>query len=186
MKHTRTLCAVAGIAAGGAALAYLAGFGPLDPPDGPVAETSPSLAELDEKLDQVLLSTGSLGGGSLIGPWDVFRAPATGNLISSLNSQEIASGRVYVKSIAVFYAYATVFDGPGEMDSMTRPVTPNWIARNTQLFSSTGTEGKGQLATSHIPIDQIVENGLHVSWRSESNGGYVVVRYRVLDEGENP
>ena len=161
------------------AIALAVGFGPLDPPAGPVTETSPSLADLEAKIDA--LGPGALGD-LVAGPGEVFRAPALGALGDNQQSDEIISGRVYVKSMTVAFCDATLFDGPGSVGGDGRPASGDWIARNQQIFVASGNEFATQYTANTVPVEQIVENGLHIAWDSRQSAGFVYVLYRPLPE----
>ncbi len=164
------------ITAGATAIA----LGPLNPPSGPVAETSPSLADLETKIDQVIL--GQSGSSELSAPFEIFKTPSTGNHSSNLSGTLIAEGRVYVESVTAMFSTATVFDGPGAIDTSGRTTTDNWISRVNQTRLQTGgpPNGVGQLTTTTVPIQAIVENGLHAAWFSQFDSGYVIIRYKRL------
>lgn len=181
MGHTGWLKAgLATLAGAGAAatVMIIAAMGPLDPPPGAVSPTSPSLADLEDKLDQVLAA--QAGSSEITGPWEVFRVPATGELLNNTQSTLVVSGRVYVHSLTVYQANAVVFDGAGSIS-----VTPNhvlsgdWISRHYHIYGSSGT-GRGQKSATTVPVGQIVEDGLHVAWNVFEDESFLYVLYKEL------
>lgn len=170
--------AIAALIAAGAAVIAL---GPLNPPPGPVNETTPSLTQIDTKLDQILL--GSPTADEISAPFEVFTAPLAGPFMTSASTATlIAEGRIYVDSVSIMFGEVALFDGPGTFNPATREVVAGtWIARSDNSFSENG--GSAQFTTTTTPVETIVENGLHAAWRSSSQVGYVTIRYKRLTEG---
>lgn len=163
------------IAAGATAIA----LGPLNPPAGPVAETSPSLTDIAADLDTIILN--QTGGIDTSGPFESFRTPAIGNFQRNLSGSLIAEGRVYVHSITHTYGILAVFDGPGSIDVNGRGVSGTWIARSFHGFNSSG--GSAQYTAVTTPVEQVVENGLHAAWRETATEGFITITYKRLTEG---
>ncbi|GEM_PF-1825987 len=165
------------ITAGATAIA----LGPLNPPPGPVSETSPSLAEIKATLDQ-LVATQS-GDSITDGPFDTFTAPLSGSLTNNFASTLIAEGRVYVDSISVQYAEATLFDGPGNIGSGSVVTSGTWICRSFNLFATSGNNGVGEFTTTTTPVRTVVENGLYAAWNAQAtSSGSITVRYKRLPD----
>jgi len=175
-KH-RTALILAAIAAGAAAIA----LGPLDPPPGPVSETSPSLADLKADLDQLILNqSGSIAQS---GPFQAFRVPTTGDFVDSTTSTLVHDGPVYVHDIIIYRGSLTVFDGAGAVDSSGNSLNSNWVGRAAQFYSSGPIDGRGQLNSVRIPVRQVVSSSLHAAWITQSDTGYAIVLYKPTTEG---
>ncbi|MEM0984434.1 MAG: hypothetical protein AAGI17_10845, partial [Planctomycetota bacterium] len=103
-------------------------LGPLEPPVGGVADTSPDLAELQSQLEAV--------SDRLDEPevFEVFNAPLAGSLNDQLFATLVAPGRVFVESITTYHAHATVFDGPGQVDTGFRTLAGDVVGRSTSVF----------------------------------------------------
>lgn len=166
------------ITAGATAIA----LGPLNPPPGPVTETSPSLTTIQADLSDLIIS--QAGNTETAGPYEIYRSPISGDFFSDANGDLIAEGRVYVHSISVLYCQATVFDGPGELDPVGRVITGDWVCRAQNSFVSSAP-GAAQWATTTVPVETIVENGLYAAWRFQAGGelGSIIIRYKRLTEG---
>lgn len=160
-----------------ASSAVILALGPLDPPPGPVSPTAPSLADLDAKLDQLVLAQSNTT--DLSGPYEIFRSPTLGDLTSAQNGTLIAEGRIYVHSVSVLYCKVAIFDGPGTVDAAGRPLTGDWIGRAFHIFSVSGT-GRTQFGTTTVPVEAIVENGLYAAWNANATDGSLVIRYKRL------
>lgn len=163
----------------GVSAAYLAAMGPLDPPAGPVIETSPSLSDLDSKLDQLLSSHGGVMAPS--GPWDIVRVPETGTSVDNPAGTLFVDGPVYVHAIVCHRSYVVIFDGMGSIDSDTyTPVTSNWIGRSNHVWFSENSQGKGQLGTQVTPIEQVASEGIGAAWNSRSEDSFFYILYKPL------
>jgi len=175
MRNPTAIAAIiAAVSAGALALA----LGPLDPPAGPVAETSPSLADLQTDLDEITLNLS--GSAVTAGPFESFIAPNTGNFLSDLNGELIAEGRVYVHSISATFGIAAVFDGPGTIDSNGRPQSGSPVARVYHNYVASGSGIGAQYTTVTTPIEQVVENGLYAAWFARETNGFVTIRFKRL------
>ncbi|MEN0019642.1 MAG: hypothetical protein AAF747_02030 [Planctomycetota bacterium] len=163
------------------ALALGAGqLGPLDPPEGPVTDTSPSLADVDAKLDAIIASQGDCD----LCEFEVFNAPATGPFLDQFESVLVAPGRVYVKSVTVHFAVATLFSGAGgEVNTSGQVISGDVVGRSVALFTSSGN-GRGGFNTSTVELETVVEDGLWVAWdsRASTDVGFVTVVYKMLDD----
>jgi len=178
MKHGVYI--IACILAGMLAALHLGALGPLDPPGGPVTPTEPSLADLEAKIDSIASDVAS--GDFESGPWQVFRAPATGSGSSSLTAQLVAEGPVYVKSVTSFSSRVTVFDGPGAINQDGQPLTDNWIARSLSRIGNSGSGNTVSLQSETVPVEQVVAQELRVAWFTDSGRSFVYVLYRELED----
>lgn len=174
---TPTAAAIAALIGTGAAAIAL---GPLSPPPGPVAETSPSLDDLNTKLDLLVLNQS--GNTEISGPFEVFTAPLVGGLTDNFSGTLIAEGRVYVDSISVQYCEVAVFDGPGNVDTSGQVSAGTWVARAHNVFSP-NNGGTTEYTTTTTPVRTIVENGLYAAWREQYPSGFITIRYKLLDQG---
>lgn len=171
----------AAVAALIAATAAAIALGPLNPPAGPVTETTPSLANIQADLEQILLNQTNAGQDLA---YTAFHAPDSGEFTSSTTSTPIFSGPAYVHEIIVYQGAVTLFDGPGAIDPSDRPLTTNWIGRATNNYVNGGT-GRGQATSTTIPVRQNVQTGLEAAWRALSSEGSLIVLYRPI-QGANP
>jgi len=172
MPANKTVAIVAGAVVAAGSLIAIAQLGPLNPPSGPVADTGPSLAELES-------GTG-LPGGLL--EFEVFNAPADGALETFLQSQLIAEGRVFVKSISGIFVRAAVFDGAGEIDLAGRPVAPlQVVGRIYNNSVGTASDGLAAFSSTTVELNTVVENGLHLAVSSQESVGFVTVVFMRLD-----
>lgn len=179
MKNMRTMAIFGSGVLLASTAAYMMAMGPLDPPAGPVMETSPSLAEIETKLDQVIAQQGT--SGETTGPWEVFRVPAVGALSDNAQGTLVAEGRVYVHSVTSHRSVLAIFDGQGSIDGGTHlALTSNWISRLSHYWSNSGGNGRGQIGTITVPVEQVVENGLYVAWDAETPHSYLYVLYKEL------
>jgi len=164
---------VAAMAVVGIGWAASAQLGPLDPPMGPIADTSPSLAELEAKID-------ALGGGTGIpvGGWDsFFVSPGT----DQLSTIELATGRVLLHKIVVHRAVVVAFDGPGQMSSTGVPLAGEPIGRAFMDFFAEDNVSKGQVTSIDHVFDTIAENGLHLAFDVKAGNASVQILYTQLD-----
>ncbi|GAB4522563.1 MAG: hypothetical protein Tsb0013_25150 [Phycisphaerales bacterium] len=149
-------------------------LGTLDPPPGPIADTSPSLADIHAQLG---------GAPGTTSAWQVWTRPTAGNASDQLQSALIAPGRVHVRSVVAESALLTVFDGPGEIDTLGRVVSGSVVGRASNgAVNNTGVFGANQ-----VFVDVVCENGAHAAWRTQNliggnSAARVIVYYRVLDE----
>lgn len=165
------------IAAGATAIA----LGPLNPPAGPVTETSPSLAEIDAKLDQLVLNQS--GTSETSAPFESFQAPLVGQLTSNLSGTLIAEGRIYVESVTFARNNVYLFDGPGSIDNNANPIAGRWIAKGTATAQGSGGVGLEDFTSITVPVQQIVEDGLYAAWKVDSGSvGSVYILYKDLPE----
>lgn len=173
-KPTAVAVVIAAISTGALALA----MGPLNPPAGPVSETSPSLADLQADLEEITINLA--GSAETAGPYESFRTPAIGDFQSNLAGSLIAEGRIYVHSITHTYGIVTVFDGPGSIDNSGRALSGNWIARSVHNYSVGGPSISVQYTTVTTPVEEIIENGLHAAWFERSPDGFIRILYKRL------
>ncbi len=182
MPSARTLIVgTAAVAVGFVGLSF-AQLGPLDPPAGPIQDTGPDLADLEAQLNalEVSLIQSELSRG----PWEVFTAPDFGGLTDRPSSQLIAPGRVLVHSVTITSIGSVwIFDGPGTIATSSNLVTSgNRIAHVRQGTSTQGTSGRSQVGTQTLPLDVVVENGLHAAWTTQGGAVTVTILYRDLPD----
>lgn len=180
--NTRAIVLVgAGVVAGAMSAAAItspvsvanAAPGTLNPPAGPVQGTGRTLDEIYDRIEATELQVVTLTANA--GPWQN-RTEFPGNT-DRFKSQTIASGRVLVHSIIVYWGDVVVFDGEGTVDSEGAVVagTPVGFARDFALAGGYANQA------SQVVIDTIVENGLDVSWNSRSVFFSYTILYRELD-----
>ncbi|MEL6795655.1 MAG: hypothetical protein AAFO89_02420 [Planctomycetota bacterium] len=164
-----------GLAASVGTLTIAAAFGfaqpdGLEPPAGPVVDTSPSLSSIETKIDQLLLGSGT--PRITEGPWQSYFQQVSSNQLSSI---EITGGRTLVHKVIVFGSYCSVFDGAGSASGGGANPTANVVA----TVASASIQNQN---TIEAPLDVIVENGLHINWDNiEAVGGStVLVLYKEL------
>jgi len=162
--------AAAIVAAGSLISLAVAQLGPLNPPPGPVADTGPSLADLES-------GTGLPGG---LVEFEVFNAPLSGSPSNQFQSTLIADGRVYVKSITSYLLNATLFDGQGQLDNEGIPVTGEVLARSNNDITVSGN-GVATYQTSRTDLGVVVEDGLWAAWENRGSDGWLTVVYLPLD-----
>jgi len=167
LNKSVALTAGAVLAAGSLISIAVAQLGPLNPPPGPVADTGPSLADLES-------GTGLPGG---LVEFEVFNVPQLHQFTSNLTGQEIAPGRVYVKSVTVSRGRVTLFDGPGATDSNGVVTSGNVVGRIVQFPASLGSTRE----TLVVPVNAVVESGLFASWIQGDGFGFLSVTYLPLD-----
>ncbi|MEM9373928.1 MAG: hypothetical protein AAGA55_09820, partial [Planctomycetota bacterium] len=166
------------ITAGTAAIA----LGPLNPPAGPVTETTPSLAEIKTTLDQ--LAASQTGSALADGPFLSFKSHESGDFAQQLTSTPVVDGPVYIHDLIVYRADASLFEGQGAITANGRALTTNWFARSTQSLASSGT-GRAQLGTVVVPVRQVITGNVEAAWSFASEDGYVNILYTPLT-GANP
>jgi len=154
-------------------------LGPLDPPPGPVTDTSPSLGEIESKIDA--LQTGQSGEALPDGPFQVLAIPETGLLTSNLSTAELVTGPVYVHSITAYNARVVLFDGPGQINSSGNRLAGRWVARNNTLFSAEG-DGRGPVQPVTVPVRQEFQDGLHAAWQPQDGDAHFYILYTELQE----
>ena len=162
MKQKRTLCAVAGLVAGGVALGYLAGFGPLDPPDGPVAETSPSLADLEAQIAAIPLGVGGTGL-----PADAFEARVVRDPTLPQGAiVEVLTGPVFLRSVIVRSGRIEVLDGQNQdIAFLSAPaILP---------------DQSGLTATAQFDLNLVIDDAVRIR-RSSNSGTNVTLIYAPL------
>lgn len=167
---------VAGIAIAGGAIALAPISGELDPPAGPVSETTPSLQRLAD-----LISAGSVGSPPAEGWSTAVFAP--GSLSDDQRGAvEIVSGRVFVHQVVVLNAAATVFDGQdGRVNSEGTPTQGNPVTHAHQRYLSENSTGKGQQTAVTIVQDVVIENGLYLAYELFAHNATVQIYYTQLD-----
>lgn len=169
--------AIGALLVGGSVLGGMAAFGPLDPPAGPPSDTSPSLADLEAKIDAI--SSDLQGPIAASGPWQVaaFNSSLQPNVQSS--SVQVGTGPVLLHSIVAFATQVVAFDGAGSI-SGSRPVfgtVPVGAIQDTVQFSS----GPYDIGSSQAIYNVICNDGLHISYNSDSSAAwFVYVYYREL------
>ncbi len=148
-----------------AAVSVAIAMGPLDPPAGPVTETSPSLADLE-----------SLIQSQADGPWQVKTFDSRDGLNSQNNSIEIAPGQqVLLHSINAFRASAYAFDGSGQLSGQG---TVNSGTVVGQVASTSQSSSNSEQAICNV----LCENGLEIAWTYNGSASYFIqVYYKVLN-----
>lgn len=175
MKHIDRLAyVIAGTAIAGGVIAFAPISGELDPPAGPVSDTTPSLAEIGDNLAEIRSS------GLLMEREVLYLEPAS----SGQNSIEITQGPTLVHSIAMFGGDLVVFDGPGEITGAGLTVSGTPIGRCTtesQIVRDTGTgkaaEGRSSASAS---LGVVATGGLHVAWNRDYGNTFIAVYYTEL------
>lgn len=148
-----------------AAVSVTIAMGPLDPPVGPVTETSPSLADLE-----------SLIQSQADGPWQVETFDSRDGLASQNASLQIAGGQpVLLHSINTFRANAYAFDGPGQLSGQG---TVNSGSVVGQASSTSASSANSEQAEFNV----LCQNGLEIAWTYNGSASYFIqVYYKVLD-----
>ncbi|MEL6328913.1 MAG: hypothetical protein AAFR38_04575 [Planctomycetota bacterium] len=172
-----TLGVAAAIVSGSAVLVAHAQLGELTPPPGPVADTKGDLETLTGRVEfanqQLMQQLELLTNVSEPIEREIFISPTAGELQEQFPSTLVAAGRIYVESITVRGARATVFDGPGQINVIGNPSSGTLVGKAHE----SGTD-EGRSVTTELGI--VVENGLYASWDRVWNTGFVQIRYRVL------
>lgn len=161
MRSNKTVALVCGAAIGGGSLlsVALAQLGPLDPPNGPVTNTGPSLSDLaaNEPLPQT------------------FAFPAVGNFSDRAQGVLVESGRLIVECISVSGGRLTIFDGPGSVDNFGSPTSGTVVAR---VSSTWGSQTNASQNTDVLELGVLVNNGLYAAWDANYSTGHVTIVYR--------
>ncbi|MEN0020769.1 MAG: hypothetical protein AAF747_07795 [Planctomycetota bacterium] len=186
MQSSKKLATVsiAGLALAG--LGYLAMAqapipGGLEPPLGPVEDTTPSLAELEAKLDQILATRGEAVAEAAASV-EVFYLQPSGSQTEAI---QVSPGRVLFRGLSGFAVDAVVFDGPGEIniDGVVTTGTP--VARvaseTVRVVTSSSGQGWIGLTSDSVNVDIVVEDGLYLAWGLDSANPSVAVYYTPLD-----
>lgn len=167
---------VAWLVAGVSMSACVLAFGPLgglEPPAGPIGETSPSLADLETKIDELAAST------DLTGEWKtIFIAPRTD--ADQADAQLLVEGRVQVRRTTAFQGVMALFDGPGgTVDSDGVPLDASGAVHHNYNYNQGGS-GASFLPTQ-LESEVVVEDGLYLSYYTFSPSSSVFqIEYREL------
>jgi len=150
--------------------------GPLDPPAGAIQPTSPSLADIGIRLDEIEAANRVTSG-----PWQSWALSADGGTPNQLNAQTIVPGRLLVHQVSVFRGYVAIFDGEGGViDSEARVLSGAVIGHLKHQGNS--ANGQGQLVTAVLPLDVVCEDGLALAFRKEFTNMQIQILYKVLPE----
>lgn len=172
MKHIgRIAWLIAGSALAGGVLAFAPISGELDPPAGPVADTTPSLADLEAKIDALGANGGALGGSKtiIIAPLDGSDQPTAALLVD---------GRVRIIRTTAFSAGFALFDGPGgTVQGSGVPINPAQAVHHN--YQQILTDGIG--IPSQLESDVIVENGLYIGYFTFRIPATILIEYQELD-----
>lgn len=168
-KQTAVAVIVAATSAGALALA----MGPLNPPAGPVAETSPSLADLASILQEPRPTEG---------PWQVATFDMRNGPFSQNTALLLAEGPVLVHSVNVQRCTATLFNGPGSLSGAGTIATGNVVGRAHEDVSGSLSESFVSVSVQ-TDIDVVCDNGLYVAWAgNNANASFIInVYYKPLD-----
>lgn len=173
MRHGQQIgWLIAGAALSGGVLAFAPISGELDPPAGPVSETTPSLSDLSDGLEALLI-----GFENSSGPWESFTIQQADLGQFDGESVQIASGRVHVRSVVVFQANVSLFDGAGEISANNIVLDGTRIGAASSRWSNGGA-GRGQSTSVQTLIDVETVDGLEISFVAPAGDGYAVVYYR--------
>jgi len=153
----------------------------LSPPAGKILGTSPSLAEIDAKLEEVVASVTNVSISLNGDAREVFYQELVG---SQLNSIVVHEGPVLVHSICIFAGDIVAFDGPGSISNSGLVQSGTPIGRATVQYEDiydTGT-GKASIGRSTASADMgvIAHDGLQVSWSREAGNSFIAVYYTPL------
>ncbi|MEO0482147.1 MAG: hypothetical protein AAF138_00815 [Planctomycetota bacterium] len=146
-------------------------LGPLQPPNGAVANTSPSLEEVEDQIDLIRATLNQQSG-----PWESFVRTPGSHASDQHTSIEVAPGNVRVHQITAYEAYVAIFDGPGDTGTSGAGGTNNVVAR---VNSVRGPNMSGN--TSVVPLNVEVQNGLHVAYDSQGSSGLIQILYSRID-----
>ncbi|MEL6330744.1 MAG: hypothetical protein AAFR38_13910 [Planctomycetota bacterium] len=149
-------------------------LGPLDPPAGPVADTSPDLAEIRAQLDAIQSQQVTTAMSN--GPWEV-EIVELGISDQDL-SVPIVPGRNLVHAVVVYRGFVQVFDGPGRVDNVGFPANGRMIGLAEQFAANSGG-GFGEGST-HSEINVVAENGVQLAWAGFNSSSIVALYYRPL------
>ncbi|MEM1184886.1 MAG: hypothetical protein AAGI53_07765 [Planctomycetota bacterium] len=146
-------------------------MGPLTPPAGPVADTEPSLADLEAKID------GIVGASGDVGDWQIAFIADRDDL-DQFNAVRLAPGRVEVRSTTAYQGALALFDGPGgTIDGTGIPLNP----ANAIHFNYSFWESGARRAPSQLQVSSVVDNGLYIGYVTFRPDSVMQVEYRVLD-----
>lgn len=115
MNHTLTTAAVLGASAITTALILSSPStaGPLNPPPGPVTETSPDLNEINQRLQGIELGLAAAGlNGSFADFKSVFVPPASAPLNTTV---PVIQGTVFIRSIILSVGQFELYDGQNNL-----------------------------------------------------------------------
>lgn len=157
----------AGALLAGGVLAFAPISGELDPPEGPVSDTTPSLADLDAKIDAFATSDGRDKQILFIAPRDIGADEPDAFLL--------IPGPVRVHRTAVINGTAALFTAPGaSVDASGVPLNPASAVHFN--FNSDSSGGPSQLA-----LDHIFSEGVYVAYQSYGVAFVLQIEYEVLD-----
>lgn len=157
-------------------MVYLMAMGPLDPPPGPVSETSPSLADLEMKIDLLELRLSALDQG----PYkSIYIGPDRDE--DRLQAKEEVAGRVLLHKIIVRNAGVAVFDGPGTTTAHG-PESGAGIVAGWAYHLPTGQQGTAGIVhrTIEIEFNTVIQNGLYLAYDSFGDEHSTQVLYKEL------
>lgn len=183
----RTISAVA-VTAGlvGFTATALFGFAPtripgtLEPPSGAVDDTTPSLAELEDKIDA--LAIGSSGGPI----WESYELGPLGvggpGVVSA--SSPVIPGRVIVRKVSCFRASIALFETPATITSDTGLILSPSPTPKIHLTSQLVVTGQANVrweVTQDLETNLVFENGVYLTYALNVAGGRIQILYERLD-----
>ena len=151
-----------GAALAGGALALGPG---LEPPAGAVADTAPSLAAIESKIDAL---SDPLSG---VVQWESARFD--GRSGNGLPARLVEDGSVLLHKLIISGGTVVAFDGPGgNIDSAAGSVEAGAAIADLQAISSS--------SSSEVALNVVANNGLYIAFRNTQDV-HVTVLYRPLD-----
>lgn len=187
--HSKWITSVACAIAAVTTTAWLLGFAPipgtLEPPSGAVSDTTPSLAELEDKINALSAMTAGGRPGPGIDGWESYQIGPVDNA-NDVPAATVAAlpGRVFVHRISAFKGVLAIFDEPGSI-TLGSDVAPD-AANPTPLgFVGSTTFGNGSTGGAsrdsiELVLDVVFENGVYVTY-SAGDDSYFQILYRTLD-----
>lgn len=159
----------------------VAQLGPLDPPAGPIRDTSPSLAELQQSIEALRAEIQAVSSSFVDRDIRVHYVPP--GTPAQIQSTMIGPPGSRVVAIAGYNSSAAIFDGPGELVAGGSLLVPSPVNRVlARLNGVTVQAGPGPgvytVNTFGYPIGAIAPDGIYLS-QSLGTNGYVLVYYEV-------
>lgn len=165
--HTLT---VAGIGIAALAAYSAAQLGPLTPPPGPVADTSPSLADIESRAIEIQASLATQAG-----PWQSITHDGTFNQRDALT---VTTNPVIIHKLIVHDGTIVLFnEGSGNVSSGGRVTAGTPIAQATNIYGEGVTVG----TTTAITFDILSPLGLHYSHAKFGETGTFTILYREIE-----